>query len=125
MREGNSIIHGAWRAALIWLAVFFGFSTILACATLAAQQAAGTPVLSVAGEATAPKIHELLTLLADPGVQTWLKQQNETKPAAASQHDLAEESISQTLDTRIAAIREHIIALVSTVPDLPNQFWQG
>ena len=87
MREGNSIIGGACRAASICLAAFFGFSTILACAATAAQQT-GPPAPPVVAEATAPKIHELLTLLADPGVQAWLKQQNETKSGVASRQDI-------------------------------------
>ena len=124
MREGNSIIGGARRAASIWLAAFFGFSMTLACAALAARQPE-TPAPPVAAEATAPKIRELLALLADPGVQVWLNRQNETKSAAASRQDIAEASVSQALDTRLAAIREHIVALASTVPDLPNQFWRG
>src|SRR5690242_15075285 len=102
MREGNAIISGAWQAASIWLAIFFGFSTTLTYAAPVAQHAAGTTVSSVATEATAPKIHELLTLLADPGVQSWLKQQNETK-SVISRQDIAEASVSQALDTRLAA----------------------
>src|SRR4051794_36350299 len=125
MREGNSIIGGARRTASIWLAAFFGFSMTLACAALAAEPAAETPAPSVVAEATAPKIRELLALLADPSIQVWLNRQNETKSASASRQDIAEASVSQVLDTRLAAIREHIIALASTVPDLPNQFWRG
>ena len=125
MREGNSIIGGAWRAVSIWLAVFFGFSMTLACAALAAEPAAGTPTPSVVEEAAAPKIRELLALLADPSVQVWLKLQNETKSASTSRQDIAEASVSQVLDTRLAAIREHIVALAGAVPDLPNQFWRG
>ena len=125
MREGNSIIGGAWRAVSIWLAVFFGFSMTLACAALAAEPAAGTPTPSVVEEAAAPKIRELLALLADPSVQVWLKRQNETKSASTSRQDIAEASVSQVLDTRLAAIREHIVALAGAVPDLPNQFWRG
>jgi len=118
MHEGNPMI-GAWRAASIWLATFIVFSTTLACAALAA------PAPSAEAEATSPKIHQLLTLLADPGVQVWLKQQNEAKSSAASRQDIADESVSQALDTRLAAIHEHITALASTVPDLANQFWRG
>src|SRR5262249_48560744 len=58
-------------------------------------------------------------------VQVWLKQQNEAKSSAASRQDIADESVSQALDTRLAAIHEHITALASTVPDLANQFWRG
>src|SRR3954447_833091 len=125
MREGNSIIGGARRTASIWLAAFFGFSMTLACTALAAEPAAGTPTPSVVAEATAPKIRELLALLADPSVQVWLNRQNETKSASASRQDIAEASVSQALDTRLAAIREHIVALAGAVPDLPNQFWRG
>jgi moderate conductance mechanosensitive channel len=125
MHEGNPIIGGAWRAASIWLATFIVFSTTLACVALAAQHARAAPGPSAEAEATSPKIHELLTLLADPGVQVWLKQQNEVKSSAASRQDIADESVSQALDTRLAAIREHINALASTVPDLANQFWRG
>ena len=41
MREGNSIIGGARRAASIWLAAFFGFSMNSACAALAAEPRQG------------------------------------------------------------------------------------
>ena len=61
----------------------------------------------------------------DPSVQVWLKRQNETKSASTSRQDIAEASVSQVLDTRLAAIREHIVALAGAVPDLPNQFWRG
>ena len=57
MREGNSIIGGAWRAMSVLLAVFFGLSTTLAGAALAAQPTAGVPASPVATEATAPKVH--------------------------------------------------------------------
>src|SRR5438477_55105 len=76
-------------------------------------------------EATPPQIQQLLTLLADPKIQVWLKQQNETRSAAASALDAAEESPSHYLDARIGAIREHLLALAHTVPDVPHQFARG
>jgi small-conductance mechanosensitive channel len=125
MLEDNSIIGAAARAASIWLAAILLFSTALPYGALAAQQAGARAAAPASEEATQPKIHELLTLLADPKVQEWLKQQNEAKSTATSGQDIAEESVSQALDTRIAAIREHIVDLARTVPDLPNQFWRG
>jgi small-conductance mechanosensitive channel len=62
--------------------------------------------------------------LADPKVQAWLAQ-HEAKPAAAPSREIAEESVSHALDTRLATIREHIAALARTIPDLPDQFWRG
>jgi moderate conductance mechanosensitive channel len=71
-----------------------------------------------------PQVRELLSLLADPKVEAWLKQQNEAKSAASAQ-DSAEESISRALDRRLGAIREHILAVARAIPDLPNQFERG
>jgi hypothetical protein len=113
------------RAASIGLATLIVFSTTLPCAALAAQHARAAPAPSAGAEVASPKIRELLTLLGDPGVQAWLQQQNDAKSSAASGQNIAEESVSQVLDARLAAIREHIVALGRTVPDLPNQFWRG
>src|SRR5438445_10347737 len=101
---------------------------ILFAPLVAGPAAAPAPAASrsaAAGEdATPPQIQQLLTLLADPKVEAWLKQQNEAKTAVAAR-DSAEESVSHYLDSRLGAIREHIVALARTVPDLPNQFERG
>src|SRR5271165_1455018 len=78
---------------------------------------------STSEEATPKQIQELMTLLADPKVRDWLEQ--ESKAAAVSGRDTAEESVSHVLDSHLASIREHIVALARTVPDLPNQFERG
>jgi small-conductance mechanosensitive channel len=70
------------------------------------------------------EVQALLTLLGDPKVQAWLTT-HEAKPAAVPSQDIAEESVSHALDVRLSAIREHIAALVRTIPDLPTQFWRG
>jgi small-conductance mechanosensitive channel len=121
MHEGNPLIRGAGRAASIWLATFIAFSTTFPCAALAASHAGAKP--STSEEASPKQIQELTTLLADPRVRNWLEQQ--AKAEAASERAATEESVSQALDSRLGAIREHIVALAGTVPDLPNQFWQG
>jgi hypothetical protein len=73
------------------------------------------------GAPTSPKVHELVTLLADPTVQEWLKQEDEKKSAAEAP-DSPENSVSSLMDARLGAIRDHIVALAAAVPDLPNQF---
>jgi small-conductance mechanosensitive channel len=93
--------------------------------TTAASAAAANRSAPAGDEATPPQIQQFLTLLADPKVQTWLKQQNETRSAATSSRDAAEESPSHILDSRLGAIREHIVDLGNTIPDLPNQFERG
>jgi small-conductance mechanosensitive channel len=74
-------------------------------------------------EATPQQIQQLMTLLADPKVRDWLEQQS--KAEAASERATAEEPVSRVLDSRLAAIRGHILALAGTIPDLPNQFERG
>src|SRR5271165_3103199 len=104
-------------------------AAIILAATIVSGAAAAAPAAkrpAAAGEeATPPQVQQLLTLLADPKVQAWLKQQNDAKSAAASGQDISEESVSHVLDSHLGAIREHIVALARTVPDLPNQFERG
>src|SRR5215470_5163684 len=102
-------------------------ATILATAPLSAAFAAapnaGKPTASAKSEATPEKIQQLMTLLADPKVRDWLEK--ESKAEAASEQAATEESVSQALDSHLGAIREHLVALAGTVPDLPNQYERG
>jgi hypothetical protein len=52
-----------------------------------------------------PKIHGLLSLLADPKVQEWLKEQGEAKAVAGSAQE-TESSVEDYLHTRAGAIRD-------------------
>jgi len=75
--------------------------------------------------ATSPKIHEFVTLLADPGIQKWLKEQDEKKSAAEHVQNAGDESVSHYFVARLRAVREHVAALAAALPDLPNQFERG
>ena len=120
MYDGKWIVGIAGRVAAISLGAII-FATALPSGAFAATQKATTP--STSEEASPKQIQELMTLLADPKVRNWLEQQSRAE--AASERAATEESVSQALDSRLAAIRAHIVALAATVPDLPNQFWQG
>jgi moderate conductance mechanosensitive channel len=107
---------GIWLAALL---------IALAALPVASAEAASAKSAKTSAQTAPPaEVQALLTLLADPKVQAWLTT-HETKPAAAPSQEKADESVSQELDTRLSAIREHIASLARTVPDLPNQFWRG
>jgi moderate conductance mechanosensitive channel len=106
-----------WRC----LAATVVFASLLSGAVAATTPKGAKP--STSEEASPKQIQELTTLLADPKVRNWLEQQ--AKAEAASERAVEEESVSQALDNRLAAIREHIAALAGTVPDLPNQFERG
>lgn len=85
------------------------------------------------GTPTPPKIHELLTLLADPKnyqvltlladpkVKEWLEWQGEAKTAAGTAQQ-TDNSIAGYLNPRAGAIHAQILALARAIPDLPNQF---
>jgi moderate conductance mechanosensitive channel len=120
MNNGKPITGVAGRVAAISLGAII-FATVLPCGGFAATQRAATP--STSEEASPKEIQELMTLLGDPKVRDWLEQQS--KAQAASEHAATEESVSQALDGRLAAIREHLVALAGTVPDLPSQYWRG
>jgi small-conductance mechanosensitive channel len=114
---GVKLMRTLWRCLAI-IAVLAG---LLSGGVAAAPQKATKP--STSEEASPKQIQELTTLLADPKVRNWLEQQ--AKAEAASERAATEEPVSQVLDSRLAAIREHIVALAGTVPDLPNQYERG
>src|SRR5215469_6856228 len=120
MDERKRIFGVAGRVGAISLGAII-FAAMLPCGGFAATQQAAKP--SASGGASPKQIQELMTLLANPKVRNWLEK--ESKAEAASEQAASEESVSQALDGRLAAIREHIVVLAGTVPDLPNQYWQG
>jgi hypothetical protein len=120
MDERKRINGFIGRVAMISLGAII-FAGVLPCGGFAATQKTAKP--STSEEASPKQIQELLTLLADPKVRNWLEK--ESKAEAASEQAASEESVSQALDGRLTAIREHIVAVAGTVPDLRNQYWRG
>ena len=115
-------VRGCLATIILFAAVLF--SAVLAGAA-AASAAAANRSPAASEETPPPQIQQLLTLLGDPKVQVWLKQQNETRSAATSARDAAEELPSHALDSHLGAIRDHLVVLAHTIPDLPNQFARG
>src|SRR5436190_10759926 len=89
----------------------------LPCGAFAAQQATARLASSSEADATAAKVQQLLELLADPRVQRSLKER--VKSAAKPAEAAADASISSYWNARLTAVREHIAALLITLPDLP------
>src|SRR5262249_46825690 len=126
MQADTSIISRVAQGASMWLAAMLLFATALPDGALAAQHGKSGSA-SAAGEetVTSPKIHEFITLLADPSIQKWLKEEDEKKSAAETSNDAADQSISHYFASRLSVIREHIVVLAGTLPDLPKQFGCG
>ena len=122
MSQGKSIAGAARHITMICLAALVLAIGPLSCA-FAAQPAKSTAPSEA--ERTPAKVHELLTLLADPKVQKWLEQEAKAKAASQSAPENVEESISHYFDAQLGAVRTHILALAAALPDVPNQFQRG
>ncbi len=100
-------------AIILFVAVLWGAA--------GASAAAANRSPAASEEATPKQIQELMTLLADPKVRDWLEQESKAKVAQARASEAEPISISHEFDSRVAAIREHIVALGAALPDLPDQ----
>src|SRR5271167_2789032 len=123
MFEGKSIVDAARQIAAISLA-----TVIIAIGPLyaahAAQSKGGKATASEEG-ATSPAVAEFIALLGDPKVQKWLEEQHAAEVSPKPAPDAETDSVSDYFDSRIRGTREHITALASALPDLPNQFERG
>ena len=118
MYQGKSIAGAARHITAICLAALV-FALAPLSGAVAAQPAKSTAASEP--DTTPAKVHEFLTLLADPKVQQWLEMEAKAKTAAGSALETAETSISREFDSRVAAIREHLVALGAALPHLPDQ----
>src|SRR5271166_3304694 len=120
MFQGKPIVSAARHAVATVCLVAFVLAIGPLSGSFAAQTVGGKPAAK-AEDTTSAKVHELLTLLADPKVQDWLEKENEAKAAAGSAQGSTESSVSHEFDAHLGAIREHIVALGAEVPDLPGE----
>src|SRR5271165_5960601 len=118
MFEGKPIIGAARQVAAICVT-----TVIIAIGPLyaahAAQSKGGKAAASEEG-ATSPAVAEFIALLADPKVQKWLEEQHAAEVSHKPAPDAETSSVSDYFDSRVRATREHITALGSALPDLPN-----
>jgi moderate conductance mechanosensitive channel len=122
MHQSKSIASGARHIAAMCLAALVFAIGPLSCG-FAAQPAKSTAATEA--ETTPAKVHELLTLLADPKVQEWLDKEAKAKAASQSAPENVEVSFSQYFDARLGAVRAHIVALAAALPDVPSEFQRG
>ena len=120
---GRTAIRLALRAAAVCLAaLLFGI------VTLPAGYAAGTAATTV--KSTKPKaetappaeIDALMSLLADPKVQAWLKEQHATEAAAPAPRKTEIDSPAEMMSARVEAVREHMAGMVDAMPEMPAEY---
>jgi small-conductance mechanosensitive channel len=124
MSDRRNAIGIASRAAVIFLAaLLLSTAPWPGAVALAHQNAAAARSASGAAQTTPPQIRQLLILLADPQVRSWLAR--EGKAAREPTPSTNAKSVSDYLDSRVTAIHEHIIALGAALPGLPAEFAQA
>ena len=101
-RVGSAVGVRILRILRGCLAAIILFATLLS-GTVAASAAAANRSAPAGEEATPPQIQQFLTLLADPKVQTWLKQQSEAEAAAGIGAGIVGESRFRTPSIPISA----------------------
>jgi small-conductance mechanosensitive channel len=105
-------LGAAGRAAAIFLAAI-----ILVAVPMSGAFAAATNPAPASGDgALPPKVRELLTV-----IEEWLDKQGNAKPAAPPAQE-TDNFLENYLNPGFGAIRDHIVAVVRAIPDLPNQF---
>ncbi|MGB9649648.1 MAG: mechanosensitive ion channel family protein, partial [Stellaceae bacterium] len=103
------------------VAAIFLSAALLSGAAAATHKGAGGASSASGEEATAPEIAEFTALLANPKVQKWLLEQQHAAEAAEKPKS-HEETVSEYIDSRVGATREHIGGLAAALPGLPNRF---
>jgi moderate conductance mechanosensitive channel len=109
------------RALRIGVAAIILSAGLLSGAAAATHKGSGGSSSASEDEATSPQVAEFIALLGDPKVQKWLEEQQHAA-RASKEPAPKEETISEYVDARISATREHFVALGSALPDLPNDF---
>ena len=103
--------------------ILFALAFLLAAATgpVAAQQ----PVPPDSVEAgIPPQVHQLIDLLDDPAVRTWVDRQRAARNPPQTTIVDQQETLSTFTTTRLALIRQHLQALIAALPNLPGELRQ-
>jgi moderate conductance mechanosensitive channel len=119
--RGRTAVGAALGSLRILAAVIL--TAAAATGAFAAQKAGASQAAVAAGQEPPAQVQALLDLLADPTVQKWAAQQHPA--AAAHKPAVPPETMSQYMDSRVAATRAQIAMLAAALPDLPNQFERG
>ncbi|MBZ6078535.1 mechanosensitive ion channel family protein [Microvirga puerhi] len=77
-----------------------------------------------ASEPPPAQVQQLLQLLQDPAVRTWIDKQQSAR-TQLQPDEAASPPASEMMTERIAGLREHLVALAQAAPRLPEELRQG
>ena len=86
----------------------------LAVPHVAAQERSPVP-------AVPPQVDELVRLLEDPAIRTWLEQAKAAQAPVGERVEEAEAAASAGLAARLSGVREHVRTVVNAVPRIPGE----
>jgi moderate conductance mechanosensitive channel len=109
------------RIVRLWLAALLIFGAAATGAYAAAKPGSGQAAAVPSKEPPA-QIRALLILLADPAVQKWLEKEGAAAPPAKA---AAHPEAMQMMSSGLGRIREHMMALVAAIPNLPAEYSQA
>ena len=71
-----------------------------------------------------PQVHQLIDLLDDPAVRTWMDQQRAARNPAQTTPVDPQATLSTSTAARVALVRQHLQSLIAALPTLPGEFRQ-
>lgn len=97
--------------------------TLLGVMLLLALQVRGDMAWAQAAPSSSPpQVQELMKLLEDPAIRTWIDQQRQTPPASQeTAPSEPHEAGSEILAMRVDRMREHLRSLSAAIPRLPSE----
>src|SRR5271169_6192301 len=119
--SGRTAVGFALRTAAIWLAALL-IGAVTLPAAYAASATATKSAKTSAETATPAEIDALLSLLGDPKVQAWLKEQHATEAAAPAPAKPKEESPEDMMSARVEAVRGPLAEMTDALPGMPAEF---
>lgn len=107
-----------------WIAAAGVAAALALAGAMAGSSAEAQTGPSDADSDTRAKIEELLRLLGDPDIQSWLEAQRTEATSASAAPPVADAMANPSgyMSNRVGAIREHVGGLVAALPTLPQQF---
>lgn len=125
MREGCTQHYAKNRCArLIWRQGFGAFLRALAFLTLGAMTVTGADraIAQESAVETPQQIQDLLVLLADPQVRSWIESAAGVAQSPAPADETVRGDAASFLTDRAVAISNHLNDLADAIPRLPEEF---
>jgi moderate conductance mechanosensitive channel len=115
--------HTNYPSAMLLFAQAFLLTFLLAAAASPAT-AQNPPPPNAVESSIPPQVHQLINLLDDPAIRTWMDQQRTAHNPPQTSAVEPQATLSTFTASRLALVRQHLQALAAALPNLPGEFRQ-